>query len=305
MRASDAAPRPQAAKAPRPAPAGAATTGAVAANFDAQRRRNTIATVVGGLAALAVLVFGLNAMGLLKLGAGAPKPALQVKGGTPPPSLQLPAKAAPAPLTVGAERKQMPADVLEWLKHLERCEKEKVTISGDQMAEAMVLMQKMQALGAGMGLMDPYDQSQDGDGDKDPGTYAKGKVMDFRPRWQGLLDFFNSKPPPEECRPLASDFNQALGEVPGMMGDIGDILNAAANDPSAALQGIQKFKGGSYGEIDRFFARADVKLGEICRKYETSKWFNIKADVQGGSPLSAFGGIGGAAGAGGAANLGQ
>jgi len=190
----------------------------------------------------------------------------------------------------------MPADVEEWLKHLEKCEREKVVISGDQMAEAMVLMTKMQALGAGMGLMDPYDQSQGGDDDKDPQTYAKGKVMDFRPRWEQLIAFFNSKVPPEECKPLAADFNRALGEIPGMMGDVGDILNAVTTDPNSALQQAQKLKGGSYADIDRYFGRADVKLTEICKKYEHNKWFNIKTDVQGGSPIGMFGNLGGAAG---------
>ena len=268
----------------------------MAAGFAAQRQRNRWATAGVAAAALLAAFFGLRAAGLLRLGAGAPKPGLQVRADGPRPALQLPAQSAPAPLAVGAERKQMPADVEEWLKHLQRCEEEKVTISGDQMAEAMVLAQKMQALGAGMGMMDPYEQSQGGDEDKDPGTYAKGKVMDFRPRWDALLTFFNSKRPPDECKPLAADFNQALSEVPGMMGDIGDILNAASSDPSAALQGIQKFKGGSYGEIDRYFARADQKLGAICSKYEKAKWFNIKADVQGGSPLGMFGNMGGASG---------
>lgn len=284
---------PRPASAPRPS---AAPASAVAADFDAQRKRNRLIYAGVAVAALLAAFFGLRAAGLLRLGADAPKPALQVRAEGPRPALQLPAQAAPPPLKQGAERKQMPADVEEWLKHLEKCEQMKVAISGDQMAEAMVLTQKMQALGAGMGLMDPYDQSKDGDEDKDPGTYAKGKVMDFRPRWQELLDFFNSKPPPDECKPLAADYNRALSEVPGMMGDIGDILNNVSNDPAAALQQIQKFKGGSYGEIDRYFQRADVKLTQICQKYEHNKWFNVKADVQGGSPLSMFGGIGGAAG---------
>ncbi len=262
----------------------------------AQRAKNRWTTAGIAVAALIAAVFGLKAAGLLRLGAAAPVANVQVKAETPSPALQLPAQTTPAPLQVVAERKQMPADVEEWLKHLEKCEREKVTISGDQMAEAMVLMTKMQALGAGMGLMDPYDQSQGGDGDKDPQTYAKGKVMDFRPRWEQLITFFNSKVPPEECKPLAADFNRALGEIPGMMGDVGDILNTVSSDPNAALQQAQKLKGGSYGDIDRYFGRADVKLTEICKKYEHNKWFNIKTDVQGGSPIGMFGNLGGAAG---------
>ena len=283
--------------------------GAVAADFEAQRRRTRWTAAGIGASALVAALFGARALGLLRLGAASSQPgirigakgpasALQMPGNVAPPPLQETASVTPPPLQQGAVRKQMPADVEAWLTHLEKCEAMKVTISGDQMAEALVLMQKMQALGAGMGLMDPYDQSQGEGGDKSPGEYTKGKVMDFRPRWQGLVDFFNSVPPPEECKPLASDFNRALSEVPGMMGDIGDVLNEISSDPSRALQDANKLKGGSYGDIDRYFARADQKLSDICAKYDHSKWFNIKADVSGGSPLSMFGNLGGQGGGG-------
>lgn len=286
--------------------------GGVAADFEAQKKKTRIAAAGIAIAVLLAGLFGAKAF--LRLGGSAPSSGLQAKGSGPSaplqmpgrvdaPALQLPGKVDPPPLAQTATRKQMPADVEEWLKHLERCEKQKVEISGDQMAEALVLMQKMQALGAGMGLMDPYDQSKDGSGDQSPGDYAKGKVMDFRPRWQQLVDFFNSVPPPEECKPLAADFNRALSEVPGMMGDIGDVLNEISNDPSRALQDANKMKGGSYGDIDRYFARADQKLSDICAKYDHNKWFNIKADVAGGSPLSMFGNLGGQGG-GGLPNLG-
>ncbi len=289
--------------------------GAVAADFEAQKRRTRWTAAGIGAAALVAALFGAKALGILRLGGASSDPgiriagkgpasALQMPGNVAPPPLQLPGRSDPPPLQQAAVRKQMPADVEAWLKHLEKCEREKVTISGDQMAEALVLMQKMQALGAGMGMMDPYDQSQGGDEDKSPGDYAKGKVMDFRPRWQQLVDFFNSVPPPDECKPLAADFNRALSEVPGMMGDIGDVLNNVSNDPSKALQEANKLKGGSYGDIDRYFARADQKLSDICSKYDHNKWFNIKADVSGGSPLSMFGNLGGQGG-GGLPSLGQ
>jgi hypothetical protein len=178
----------------------------------------------------------------------------------------------------------MPADVLAYLRHLEKCENAKVEISGDQSAEVKVLMTKMQALGAGMGMMNPYDQSGD-DKDVEPADYAKGKILDFRPRWQRLLDYFRSVRPPRECEQLAYDFDRATGEVPGMMGDLSDILNGQL-DPAAALKKLEKFQNSSYSEIDRYYGRADEKLGQICQKYNTSKWFNIKTDVGGGSLLS-------------------
>lgn len=251
---------------------------------------------VAGIAAVLTLILGVGAY--LKLSASTGKPSLEVKANGPAPALQLPAHMEPPALEKTASRPVMPADVEAWLKHLEECEKRKVEIAGDQTAEAMVLIPKMQALGAGMGMMDPIDQSSDNPGDKDPGSYAKGKVEDFRPRWDELIQFFNSVPPPEECKPLAADYERALGEVPGMMGDIGDVLNTVSSDPSAALQKMKKIQGGSYGDIDRYFARSDQKLGTICQKYDHSKWFNIKTDVSGSTPLSAFGNLGGGPGVG-------
>ena len=87
------------------------------------------------------------------------------------------------------------------------------------------------------------------------------------------------------ARPIADDFNQALGEIPGMMGDIGDILNTADSDPTSALQKMRKLQSSSYGDIDRYFLRCDQKVGAICEKYNKHKWFNIKADVAGGGLL--------------------
>ncbi len=275
-----------------PRPAG------VAADFEAQRRRNRLMVVGAGAAALVAAFFGARAFGLLRLGASSPKPALQVRAEGPGASLQLPARVAPPNLQVGASRKQMPADVEAWLKHLEKCEKEKGEISSNQIAQAMVLTQKMQALGAGIGMLNDSGQLDPGsDDNKEPGAYAKDKVLDFRPPWDRLVAFFNSVPPPEECKPLASDFNRALGEVPGTMGDLANLFNSASSNPTEALKQANGMKNGSAADIDRYFGSADVKLGAICSKYDAPKWFEIKSDV-GGSPLSMFGNVGGASGSG-------
>ena len=246
-----------------------------------------------GLVALVGAFFGARALGFLKLGASSPRPALQVRAEGPAPALQMPSRVDPVPLQQGAKRAQMPADVRAWLEHLEKCEKEKARISADQMAEAMVLTQKMQGLGAAMGMLNDQGVLDPGsDENKEPGAYARDKVLNFRPAWDRLVTFFNSYPPPAECRPIASDFNRALSEIPGVMGDLGNLLNTAAQDPTAALKAANGMKNTSATDIDRYFGTADAKLGEICAKYETPKWFSIKTDV-GGSPLAAFGSLGG------------
>ncbi len=196
------------------------------------------------------------------------------------------ASTGPAVMQQNAEApEKMPQDVLDWLKHLEKCEAKKVSISGDQIAEVTVLMQKISVLGAGMGLMDPYDQSSDEKGDLEPSGYAKGKIMDLRPQWSALYKFYRSYPPPAECIPIANDFDKAMSEIPGMMGDLGDVLNHVQANPSDALKDMKKLQNTSYGDIDRYFSRCDEKVNQICDKYHMHKWFNIKSDVMAGGVL--------------------
>jgi len=258
----------------------------IADDFAAQKKKQTQAVIIGGvLAIIAAAIFGLFASGALRFGATNPQgDALQAKGtppdpgalqlkATPPdPSLQKTATAPPAPA-------EMPIDVYNWLKHLEECERRKIEISGDQAAEVTVFIQKNSVLGAGMGLMNPYDQSESGDGDKPPAEYTKGKILDLRPRWDDLIQFFYSYPPPAECQPLANDFGQAVNEIPGMMSDLGAILNDLSGNPDKALQSLTKMQNASYDGVDRYFARADEKLSQICTKYNQHKWFNIASDV--------------------------
>lgn len=266
-----------------------ATMGAAALQqaYDQQKRKNVmIASVVGGIALLAVLLMGLRAAGLLGASGANPKEKLlTAKGTIPGASLLAPGRTGNASLERGAEKPpelKMPDDVYAWLKHLEKCEAQKIELTGQQIAELNTMKDKMSILGPAMGLMDPYDQSKDNAGDQDPGSFAQGKIKDLRPDWEKLVAFFRSVPPPEECRPLANDFDRALGEIPGQASDIADLMNLVSSDPQAALAKAEKMKGASF-DIDRSFNLADEKLTRICEKYKVNKWFNIKADVSTGA----------------------
>jgi hypothetical protein len=253
----------------------------VQAAVEAQKKSQQRAMMIGGvLAVLAAAVIGLTASGALGFNKEVPKTETLKLKAKPPETVALKQEG-----TVPPPPAEMPNDVYQWLKHLEECERLKVEISGDQSAEVMVYMQKNSVLGAGMGLMNPYDQSSDGDGDQDPATYTKGKILDLRPRWNELIQKYYSVQPPEECMPLAQDFGSALNEIPGVMGDLGGILNDLSNDPETALKTLKKMQNSSYGNIDRYFARADQKLGGICEKYNRQKWFNIVSDVGAGGIL--------------------
>lgn len=271
--------------------------------FDAQQRRNK--AIFAGIVAAAVVAaafLGFKAFGGLQAKGGVPDdPALVKRGKVEGGALQAQGNQPAPALGKIAERpapKQMPPDVYAWLRHLEKCEAMKVEIAGDQSAEVSVWMGKMNALGAGMGMMNPYDQSSDDDKDQEPSGYAKGKILDLRPKWEQLIQYFNSVKPPEECQATADDYNHALGEIPGMMGDLGDILNGASTDPESALKTVKKIQNSSYGDIDRYFLRTDEKVSQICTKYETQKWFNVKGDVLAGGMMGKFSGLGGSGGIG-------
>jgi|GEM_PF-2049124 len=269
-------------------------TSALQQAYDQQKRRNLVIGITSAVIALLLVIFlGARASGGLEAGAIGPdgKP-LVAKGTLPGQGLAVKGNTGATPLKQLADIPKpltMPEDVFNWLRHLEKCENMKVQIAGDQAAEVSVLMTKMSVLGAGIGLMDPYDQSNETEKDQDPGTYTKGKIEDLRPRWQELQVFFRSVPPPAECQPIADDFDRSLSEIPGMMGDIGTILTGAMTDPQAALAGAKKLQNSSYGDIDRYFARCDQKVSAICQKYTVVKWFSIKGDVLSGGMMGSFG----------------
>lgn len=276
----------------------------------ANGKKTTTIAVVTALAMILAIFFGLKASGMLQLGATSPKlQALRAEGEVPKQELLKSEGTSPQQDILRAEgstpnqdllraegsttppildRTQqsvvMPDDIRKWLEHLERIEKRKNDLSMKQLAQLTVLMQQMKVLGAGMDML-----NDNGEGDSpQPTDTAKAKFDDMRPEWNRLIADFNSYPPPAECKPIADDFYRAVSEVPGMNSDLAEILTGAAQDPASALEKVYKIQNTSVNVIDKFFGEADERIGRICRKYETRKWFEIKTDV-GGGLMSKFG----------------
>lgn len=181
----------------------------------------------------------------------------------------------------------MPQDVTDWLKHLQKIEERKQALTLRQIADMKVFEEMIGALGPHIGETDPFDQT--GEQGKAPADVTKGKFGDLRPDWKQLLEDYRSYPPPAECKSLADTYDSGLNEIPGMIGDLVDVLNETNSDPSKALTKLSEMKNKSYGNIDRSFQESDLKLADICRKYKVQKWFNIKADALGGDFLSKSG----------------
>ncbi len=251
-------------------------------------KKTTWIAIGTALAMILALFFGLNATGLLQFGAKNPKiDSLRAQGSMPKQDLlRAEGSSSPPVLSQSAQRVEMPADVRRWLEHLEAIEKRKNDLSMKQLSQMAVLMQQMKVLGGGMGL---WNEEEVGfGGDTGPSETTKTSFDALRPEWNQLIQDFHNYPPPAECKPIADDYARAINEIPGMNSDLADILAGVSTDPAASLERVMKIQNTSSGVIDRYLGTTDSKVGDICRKYETRKWFDIKTDV-GGGLLGKFG----------------
>jgi hypothetical protein len=259
-----------------------APTGAAPA-FPTPTRDSKKVTLIAAGTALALLLavfLGLRASGLLQFGAKNPKlETLSAQGAQPGnPLLRAEGTSGPATLNQPATRVEMPPDVRAWLEHLERIENRKNELSLKQLSQMAVLMQQMKVLGGAMGLLNPDSEAED----SSPSDTARASFDQLRPDWTQLIADFQSKAPPAECKPIADDYLRAISEIPGMNSDLAAVLEGASTDPAKALEAAMNLQNKSGGVIDRYLGETDGKVADICRKYETRKWFSIKSDVGGG-----------------------
>ncbi|MBN9503054.1 MAG: zinc ribbon domain-containing protein [Armatimonadetes bacterium] len=306
---------------PMPNPGNPAMAAPMFASSTPSGKKTTWIAITTALAIVLAIVIGLKAAGVLKIGAQSPKLAsldaegqaanqralqangqvpqndlLKADGSTPQqeslkaegqspevPLMRADGQVGPNTLDRTDMRVMMPDDVRRWLEHLERIEKRKNDLSLKQLADMTVLMQRMKVLGGMSSLLGGDDEE-----DTPPTKEAEQEFNDLQPEWNQLISDFRSYPPPAECKPIADDYSRALLEVPGVTSDIANILTNAMDNPQEALQRAYKLQNTSQNVIDKYFRESDNKVGNICSKYNTSKWFSIKSDV-GGGLMSKFG----------------
>ncbi|MBI1756867.1 MAG: hypothetical protein HYR64_07155 [Fimbriimonas ginsengisoli] len=223
------------------------------------------------LGALAVLLalLAMVSMGIL----GKPGQAV-------PPVTQAMGKAASPALERTAAIHALPPDVAAWLEHLRRIEDRKVELAQRQVAEAMIVMQRMQVPTMG-------DADQAGEG-APPSQQAKAKIEDWRPPWDALLKEFEAVTPPDECKPISGPYFSALNEVGALMGDLSKALAVSQEDQAGALQALEKLQGHTGQPVDERFKAADGAMKTLCDHYLVAKPFDIKADVGVGGLFGKF-----------------
>ena len=240
------------------------------------------------LAALAILGFFVMNM-LQKTGQETPGNFLAKEGQAPAPVLQKTGEPPPPVLADHAQAaKKMPADILRWLEHLERIERKRGILAQQGLASFMVMAQSAQFgtdLSGLQGLAsgDPEANMPETSADKLGRSSADTKV-----EWAKLHTEFDSLPPPQECQTIADTYTHALEETGSMITDVMDALETSKDDPQKALQTLYGMKNQST-VIDQYGNETDKKVGTICNKYDTRKWFSISSDFGNSSILGSLG----------------
>jgi len=267
--------------------------------YAAQSRRQRTGLIVGAVLAVLVLVLGSRQLGLSQ-GTQAPDfgGGLQARSAAPPP-ITAESSAPPPPLLTEAaepppEAARMPADIREWLEHLERIERQRQALATQQVSSAMVSLTMLQGAGATQqildGLLDTGEEEPTSKEPANPAAALQKDNQDYQAEWEKLMADFRALPPPPACVPLRNSYDQTLGQTEMMIDEIVGAMDKAGSDPQAALRDLFGMRGTSGGRIDAAAAQSNRNLDEVCRPYGVRPWFQIQTDSQAGI-LGKMGGL--------------
>jgi hypothetical protein len=253
-----------------------------------------------GAACLALLaaLFMFGRGGAFRLFGGPPGPAVKAEQPVPGAALRDDSQAPPPALRSESKpgvvledrQRTMPAEVRAWLEHLERCERQRFETANAQIASSLVSLSGLKSLGGAAEILRGLFGD---DSDAEPAPPTQGVLDDsarFESEWAALKQEFASLEPPAECVPIRNAYARTLAETGGMIAEIAGIVSSASADPQAAVAALSKLQGTSSSRIDVAAVETDRGVADVCRRYDTAKWFSIRADVGGGA-LSKLGGL--------------
>lgn len=231
-----------------------------------------VLSVVVGVLILAAVAFTLQRAGVLQLfgsseaslgkdGGVPPSLALGGEGGTSvskpgdaPPSLTVPGDPAPS---IGRDRRGMPDDVRAWLDHLKRIDRERERLNTDLGAEAIAMVGSLQP-----GTFAETDAEAAAQDDSRRRGTAGTFIEHVNQKFSDLTRRFQSVPPPDECRRIAAEYNDALLGTRELMADLIRALENLSIQQAAALEGK------SLRRVDMPVQSANALIEALCRKYE-------------------------------------
>lgn len=194
---------------------------------------------------------------------------------------QAPPSAAPALHETPAG---MPDDIRKWLEFLAEIERQRQALATAELTQAITIFGNLQAQDITAGLDPNADDSQD-EANKRTRQRANGyanSAEGMRSQWQQLSSKFLSVTPPSACAGIQRSYSTTLTATGTMILEITNAVRSAASDHEHALSILMSLQGTSSSRVDAPARETDQGVAAICAKYNTAKWFEIKADVGGG-----------------------
>gem|GEM_PF-5874181 len=209
-------------------------------------------------------------------------PTLETSQPASTPTMQSSPSSTPSTLETG---KGMPDNVRNWLEHLHKTEEARITLATAQLQEAIKTLGGLQAGDITHAMDDGSDDTQATEKAKENQRAQKvgGDMASMEQAWKTLLSAFDSVPAPAECVGIKANYDQVVGQTGIMILDIVSKINSASNDPQGALAALTAMQGTSKAKIDVPARAADAGVGDVCKRYDTVKWFDIESDVGSGT----------------------
>lgn len=209
---------------------------------------------------------------------------LEVKGDQSVRTLDVPNSEPANTLDLNREQISMPDDVRKWLEHLERIERKRSDLSREQLASAMAMLTALQAGGTLEQLQGLLEEANGGEPTRkeSPAKRTMSDIDSMRGLWRDLNSEFLSLPPPDECVPIRDTYDTVVRETGTMIVEIVQSIERAEEDQQGALRTLMGMQGSSKKRVGEPSSRTDRQVGEVCRKYQTMKWFSISDDFGGG-----------------------
>ncbi len=219
--------------------------------------------------------------------------ALQASGPPAPSTMAATAQAGQAPAMQSEPAstaptmqiaKGMPDNVRNWLEHLHKTEEARVALAAEQLKESVKTLANLKADDLNHAMDDGSDDSQAADKARENQRAGRvsGDMATMQQAWKTLLSAFDAVPAPAECVGIKANYDQVVGQTGTMILEIVAKIKSASTDPQGALSALTAMQGTSKAKIDVPAHAADSGVADVCKRYDTTKWFDIQSDVGSG-----------------------
>ncbi|MGQ9882138.1 MAG: hypothetical protein ACUVSV_14975 [Armatimonadota bacterium] len=159
-------------------------------------------------------------------------------------------------------QKSPPADIIDYLKHLQRIEAQRQAMQRD-LTPAFNAFVNAVAMRA---TIDEQEMQQ-------RMSAVQQAPQDYSQKWGQLSQLFESRTPPPACQPLHESYRKMLASTIAYTTKVYLALQQAQTDPNAALQALSQMQGTASTDVDAQILQANYELQQILDKYDLRRYF--------------------------------